>query len=131
MCTTTYTNQHTPPPQQMQICCNRSQPQSHVLLSCSDVASTELMFLCSVHACSPPQDMLIKVSAAVLCLPQDQLSEKIRSLVNLFQHNSLAKQRKLGMARCLLLYSWKAGHHFVEGWGRGREWERKETLGGY
>lgn len=50
--------------QQTQICCDQSQLQSHTLLSCNTVGITWLMFLCSVHACSPPQDALIKVSAA-------------------------------------------------------------------
>lgn len=85
------------------------------------LGSTGLMFLGSVCVCSPPLDTLIKVSAEAFPSASLKISfrRKIPSLVNLFQQNGLAKQWKLGTAKCLLFYSWKADC-FVEGSGGGK-----------
>lgn len=106
---TTWTNQLS---QQPQICCDQSQLQSR--RGGQHGVSVPVLGSCSLPTSRHSDQGQCWGSSPRLS--QDQLSEKICSVVNLFQHNSLAKQWKPGTAKCLLLYSWKAGDHFVEGW---------------
>lgn len=110
---TTWTNQLS---QQPQICCNQSQLQTwccgqHRVNSCSCAG-----FPLTPHLRHSDQGQCWDSSLRL----SQPLSEKICSLVNLSQQNGLAKQWKPGTAKCLLLYSWKAGDQFVEGWWGGR-----------